>query len=184
MRMVRASVPRFSTALTELEAAAPICVATQGMGPRSRTNFSCGAFSLGACAVFRWASAINRANCFTRCISSANRAMGCRRRIFNTSFRRRLSINNSLSATGRTSAFPADEQTKTHDTDVGRMTTSPIAYRSWSITIGTSAFPDSFVAFGKGLLRGIGVWNARPSPSRVYSLAVGVGFGPALLFAL
>jgi hypothetical protein len=130
-----------------------------------------------------WASAISRANRFTRSISSANCAMGCRRRIFNTIFRRRLSMNNSLSATGRTSARLADEPSKTLDTDLGRMPTCPTPCRSWSVRLGTSPFPDSFAAFGKGLLRGIGVWNARASPSRVYGLAVGVGFGPALLFA-
>jgi hypothetical protein len=73
-----------------------------------------------------WASDIGRANRFTRCIRSANRAMGCRR-------------------------LPHVSQTSQ--------------------------------ANGKGLQRGIGVWNTRASPSRVYSLAVGVGFGPALLFA-
>src|SRR5262249_47985372 len=102
------------------------CVQTQGHGASVPYQLFVRRVQPRRVRGLRGASAISRANRFTRCISSANRAMGCRRRIFNTSFRRRLSIINSLSPTGRTSAFPADEPSKTHDTDLGRMPTCPV----------------------------------------------------------
>ena len=87
---------------------------------RSGASFSYGMLAVrGLC----WMTAISRANRVTRRIRSANRAAGDRRRIFNTSFRRRLSMIPTFNATGRSSAFLADGPNKTHDMDFRRMPT-------------------------------------------------------------